>query len=271
MTAETVPTFNDVGSRLERGDVILGTMLTEVRNPSIAAVLAACDLDFFILDMEHGSYSWETMQDIVGMANPRGLASIVRIPEVRRETILKPLDAGASGVMVPVVERPEQVTSVLEHAKYRPVGARGAALGRAQTEYRSVDAPRYMARANAEILVIVQIESVAGVEAVDELAGIEGVDALFVGPMDLSVDLGVPGDVNNARVRTAVDRVLAAGLEHGVPTGIHTFDLDTARVMIEEGVQIISYSNDVKSIMTHMTQGVSALRESRGDATRNRQ
>ena len=106
--------------RLRSGELVLGTMISEVRNPNITYLLAQCGYEFVIIDNEHGAYSPETVSDIIAAARGADIAVIVRIPEIRRETILKPLDSGAAGLLVPQVDTAEEAAEVIRHAKYLP-------------------------------------------------------------------------------------------------------------------------------------------------------
>ena len=108
--------------RLKKGDLVVGLMVSELRNPNFVHMLGQNGYDFFILDNEHGAYSPETVSDIIAAARGAGIAPIVRIPEIRRESILKPLDSGAAGLLVPLVNTAAQAREVIFHAKYPPLG-----------------------------------------------------------------------------------------------------------------------------------------------------
>jgi 2-keto-3-deoxy-L-rhamnonate aldolase RhmA len=157
-------------------------MISEVRNPNLAYMLAQSGFEFFIIDNEHGGYSPETISSMIAACRGAGIAPIVRIPEIRRETILKPLDSGATGLLVPVVEAAEQVKEVIRHAKYPPAGNRGVALRRAHSLYGKPEAGPYLQQANEETVIAIQIENPSALRNLDEIATVPGVDALFVGP-----------------------------------------------------------------------------------------
>lgn len=247
------PLFDDEG-------VALGLMLSEIRNPSLAVMLATAGMDFFIIDMEHGAYGWESMSSLIATARAVGVEPVVRIPEIRRETVLKPLEAGASGLLVPMVERVEQVEELIEHAKYAPQGRRGTALRRAHSHYRRGAPVEYMAGANEATTIAIQIESRRGLEDVDALAAVPGVDALFIGPFDLSVDLGLPGQTWSRELREAYGTVLEAAKRHGRVAGFHAADIEHAHTLIAEGFQMLSVSSDVDLLVDHATANVEALR-----------
>jgi hypothetical protein len=132
----------------------------------------------------------------------------VRIPEIRRETILKPLDSGAAGLLVPQVNTAEQAKEVIQYAKYPTAGNRGVALRRAANMYARLDAAAYLQKANEDTFIAVQAESEQAIENIDAITAVDGVDCVFVGPFDLSVSLGIPGQV--VPVKRQWDRLAAA-------------------------------------------------------------
>src|SRR5262245_47130450 len=134
--------------RLRRGDLLLGCIISEVRTPSVPCLLAQNGFDYMIIDNEHGSYTSETVADLVAGARAVDFPVIVRVPEIRREAILKPLEAGAAGLLVPQVDTAEQAAEVVQYAKYAPLGKRGVALRRAHNRYQNVDAAAYLREAN---------------------------------------------------------------------------------------------------------------------------
>jgi len=143
-------------NRLKKGELLVGTMISEIRNPNIAYLLARNGYDFFIIDNEHGAYSPETVSDLIAASRGAGIAPLVRIPEIRRETILKPLDSGAAGLLVPQVNSRQQAEDIMVHAKYPPGGNRGAALRRPHSLYQQVNSVAYMKQANEETFIAVQ-------------------------------------------------------------------------------------------------------------------
>jgi 2-keto-3-deoxy-L-rhamnonate aldolase RhmA len=231
--------------RLQCGELVVGTMISEVRNPNVAYLLAQSGFDFLIIDNEHGAYSDETVSDLVAAARGAGVAVVVRIPEIRRETVLKPLDSGAAGLLVPQVNTPEEAAEIVRHAKYPPQGNRGVALRRPHSQYARVSAADYLQQANDETFIAVQAESVEAVGNIDAIAAVDGIDCLFVGPYDLSVSLGIPGQVDHPREVEAIDKVVAACRRHRKVGGILLFDAELLRGWIEKGMRLVSYSSDV--------------------------
>lgn len=248
-------------ARLNKNELLVGTMVSEFHSPPIARMLATAHLDFFIIDMEHGSFSWDSMHTIITVARACGIAPVVRIPEIRRETILKPLDAGAAGLLVPIVETVDDIHTLLLHMKYPPAGLRGAALRRGHSNYKSTDARTYMGKSNAETALIIQIETRKALDSLEDLIAVQGVDAAFVGPLDLSVDLGLPGQTSCQEMEDAYNRVNSTCRSHQITSGIQLFDLDHLMQMVKQGMRFISYSSDVNLIIDHLSGAATLLRK----------
>ncbi|MDK3258464.1 HpcH/HpaI aldolase family protein [Blastococcus capsensis] len=240
--------------------VALGMMLSGVSNPGVVSMISTAGLDYFILDMEHGPFDWSDMAAMIGIARGAGIRPIVRIPEIRRETVLKPLDAGAAGLLVPMVDTVEQAEEIVRHAKYAPQGQRGTALRRGHSDYAKKPAVEYMARVNEETTIAIQIESREAVKNAEALAAVPGIDALFIGPFDLSVDMGLTGQASDPQMREVYRTVLAAAKASGKVAGIHLFDTQLAKSLIEEGFQMVSVSSDIDIIVDQTAANVSALR-----------
>jgi 2-keto-3-deoxy-L-rhamnonate aldolase RhmA len=246
--------------RLKNGELILGTILSEVRNPNVAFMLAQCGFEFFIIDNEHGAFSSETVCNMVAAARGAGIAVIVRIPEIRRETILKPLDSGAGGLLVPQVNTPEQAREVVRHAKYPPDGDRGVALRRAHSLYGRVNPAAYLEQANRDTFIAVQAESIQAIENIDDIASVEGVDCIFAGPFDLSVSLGIPGQLSHPDEVAAIDKMLAACHRHKRAGGILMFDAKMLKPWIDKGMRFVAYSSDISLLADAAADAVKELK-----------
>ncbi len=254
----------EVKKKMAQGELLIGTMISEVRNPNIAYMLAQNGYNFMIIDNEHGAYNPETVSNLIAAARGAGIAPIVRIPEIRRETILKPLDSGAAGLMIPQVNNAGQAQEVIFHAKYPPAGNRGAALRRAHSLYRKVSAAEYMKQANEETIIAVQAETPESIQNLEAIVSVPGIDVVFVGPFDLSISLGFPGEVNHPRQIEVIERVVEVCRKHKRTAGIHLFDVPSIKAWIEKGMRFISYSNDVSFLSDAAAAGITELRKSLG-------
>lgn len=251
--------------RLAQGEMVVGPFVAEVRNPNLAYMLAHSGFDFFILDNEHGSFSIETVGVMIAGARGAGIDVVVRVPEIGREAILKPLDLGAAGLLIPMVDRPSQAEEVMAHAKYPPRGKRGVGLRRAHSFYKSVDAADYLEQANAETFIAVQAETAEAVENAAAIAAVDGVDAIFVGPMDLSVSLEMPGRTNDPAMVAAIERVVAACRQEGIAPGLLSFDPAGAINWIKKGMRFVAYSSDINLLADGASAALGEIRRGAED------
>src|SRR4030042_4904395 len=170
---------------LKAGQSILGTMITVFENPEIAKILKVSGFEFFIVDGEHGNFDYSDVAKLFAVAREAGIPPMIRIPEVRREIVLKCMEMGAEGVLLPNAETVEQAKALVDYSKYYPMGNRGVSLLRAHTGFEKIDsATRDMKKANDENILMVQIESPRAVENIDNLLDVEGIDVAFVGTND---------------------------------------------------------------------------------------
>lgn len=189
---------------------LYGCFMKILTNPSITILAKNAGLDFLFYDCEHGMYTYETLHNLILMGNAVGIPSFVRVPQLARGDVSKSLDCGAAAVMVPMMENREQAELLVEWSKYPPVGNRGYAGG-ANTNYRpSGSHKNNMYEINKSVISIAQIETGLGVENIEEIISVEGIDAVIVGPADLAISLGIPGDFYNPVEIEAIDKVAAA-------------------------------------------------------------
>ena len=253
--------MNDLKLRLKKGDLVVGTMISEIRNPNLAYMLARCGFDFFIIDNEHGSYSPETISNLIAAARGAGVLTVVRIPEIRRETILKPLDCGAAGLLVPQVNTAQQAKEIMVHAKYPPLGNRGVALSRPHSLYARPKAGEYLAQANEATFIAVQAESPEAIGNLKSIATTPGVDAIYVGPSDLSVSLGIPGEISHPDEVNAINRVVDVCQKHAIAPGIHMSNLEMLKAWIEKGMRFVTFSSDVDLLSGAAADGLAQLKK----------
>ena len=209
---------------------------------TIAEVCAAAGFDWLLLDLEHGAGGEEQVRDVIPAAGSYGVPTVVRVETAERIRMGRVLDLGAAGLMLPRMDSAQQVAKAIGHLRYPPQGDRGVATYNRACRF-GLD-PAALDRANDEVLVVVQIESRAAVEAVDEIADVDGVDVLFIGPRDLSHDLGVPGDVSAPAFVQAADTVLAAAKRHGMAAGLLVNDGPAAAARRQQGWNFLAIGSD---------------------------
>jgi 2-dehydro-3-deoxyglucarate aldolase/4-hydroxy-2-oxoheptanedioate aldolase len=232
-------------ARLRAGNVLFGSEINRLRSPDVARVYAAAGFDFVFIDMEHSAFSLETVADMIENARRFALAPIVRVPQAEYAFIARVLDCGARGIIVPRVNTPRQVREIASWVRYPPRGIRGFADTLAQTDGRPVTPTEFIAAAGRETLVVIQIERREAVENLDAMLSIEGIDVACLGCLDLSVDLGIPGDLNAPAMIEAIEKVVEVAARNQLASGIITGDIDLIARWLRRGVRFVSYSSDI--------------------------
>ena len=216
-------------------------------SPLSAEVLVHSGADWVLVDLEHGPAGVpELLMHLQAMAGAPA-SSLARVPSDDPTIIKKVLDVGAQTLLVPFVETAEQASAVVASARYAPEGRRGMALTtRAASFGRDKD---YLATANQEVCLMVQIETARGVENVDRIAAVDGVDALFVGPADLSASRGHVGNASHPEVERAVAAIVDAGRRARKPVGIYSSSIGDARARISQGFRVVALGSDVQLLV----------------------
>lgn len=242
---------NHVKEKLKRSELALGAWLSL---PSVhtARIMARLDFDWLVIDMEHTAQHPVLMSDMVGTIADAGTsAPIVRIPTNSVEWFKWVLDAGAWGVIVPMVNTREEAQRAVEWSKYPPAGTRsiGGAFG--PYGFGIANWPDYARVANDETLVIVQIESAQGLQNVDEILSVPGIDVAFVGPNDLHAQLGLTPSTEGAEPEfvDALERIKASARKHSLALGIFSRDGEAAAERVRQGFQMISVTTDISSMI----------------------
>lgn len=251
---------NRMKRALADGGGAVGTMVFEFRTPGMAAVCAAAGADFVLFDQEATGCSIEAVATLMATARGVDIVPLVRVPARQAHLLSRPLDVGAMGVMVPMVESGVQAAAVVDATKYPPLGNRGVVSGLAAEDFvAGGDVTAAMAQANAETLLVAQIESGAGVEHVEQIAAVPGIDVLWIGHLDLSVSLGIPGRYDHPDFAAAVARVLAAARAAGKAAAVKVGTVEEARQRRREGFSCICYADDVRLVRDGLRAAVEAL------------
>ena len=228
-------------ARVRAGEPTIGTFVGTA-SPVTAEVCAAVGFDWLLLDLEHGAGGEEQVRTTVPTAAAYGVPTVVRVESDARIRIGRVLDNGAAGVMLPRMDSVDQVRAALTHLSYPPRGDRGVATYNRACRF-GLD-PGALDTANDEVLGVVQIESAAAVAAAADIAVLDGVDVLFVGPRDLSHDLGVPGQLAAPVFVDALEQVRLAAQKGGTACGLLVNDGGAAARRIEEGWTFVAIGSD---------------------------
>lgn len=244
MTNSVIPP-NRIKQALRQGQSVIGTMIAELRQPSVVQLLANAGFDFVLIDNEHGAFNIETIADLSRMAVYVGVTPIVRVPDLAYPYIAQSLDAGAQGIMAPRISTAAQVREVVQMMKYPPLGVRGSALSRGYTRFKGGPVVEAMAAANEETLLIIQVETRGAVDNIEEIVSTPGVDVTLIGPNDLSIALGVPDQQNHPDMQAAIQKMMAACQRHGVYPAIHMNELSLAAHWAKQGMRLVSSSAEI--------------------------
>ena len=232
---------NQLKRDLKAGKVCIGTVLT-IPSPTMADIASRCGFDWIWVDMEHTPMSYESVQTMLQAMSGSGVPTIVRVPGNDEVMIKRALDTGPDAVVIPLVNSKAEAEYAVRCMKYPPIGVRGAGLGRAQAYGSQLE--DYLAHADDEVMLIVQIEHITAVENIDEICAVPGVDSLFLGPLDLSGSMGLLGQTNHPDVEAAMMKVQTAGKRANVSVGIFTLTPGQANARIRGGYQNIGMGMD---------------------------
>jgi 2-dehydro-3-deoxyglucarate aldolase/4-hydroxy-2-oxoheptanedioate aldolase len=257
---EPIVAANRMRLKLAEGRTVIGTMVVEFRQSALMTLLANAGLDFVLIDNEHGPFSIETIAELSRAARAAGLTPIVRVPELTYAHVVQPLDAGAQGIMLPRVTSPDQVELCLACMKYLPQGRRGAVLARGHTGFQGGPLTETLAELNRESFLIAQIETAEAVSRLDEILAVPGLDAALIGPTDLSVALGVAGQMEHPTLVSAIERTMAACVTHGVVPAIHTNDVAMTAAWARRGMRLVSISSETGLLVAGTRAAVTAIR-----------
>ncbi|HEY3248782.1 MAG TPA: aldolase/citrate lyase family protein [bacterium] len=250
-----------IRDRLRAGGRVVGSWVNSA-SPIAAELMAAAGFDFLTVDAEHSAIDLPQAQVLfqaIRSGNPV-CAPLVRLPGHDYATIKRYMDAGAGGVIAPLINTPEHAAEVVSAVKYPPQGSRGVGYARANVYGMQLD--ESVASANDASLVCVQIEHADGVAAIDEILGVPGIDAAFIGPYDLSASLGITGQFDHHLMRDAERRVLEACRHHEVAPGIHVIQPNPADVRrrADQGYRMIAYSLDITMLLEASRRGLAEIR-----------
>ena len=235
-----------IKQKLRSGQVSLGSWMS-MAHPSIAEILASAGYEWVVVETEHTAIDNSEVLRLIMAIERGGAVPLVRLAWNDPIQCKAVLDSGAAGVIVPMVNTKEEAELAVKSAKYPPLGFRGVGLARAQG-YGSRFS-EYVSTANDKTLVIVQIEHETAVENIDAILDVPGIDGTFIGPYDLSMSMGLAGQLDHPNVVAARNRVLAATRARGLAAGIHLVHPDRAeteiRAYVTAGYQFIALGTDI--------------------------
>jgi len=215
----------------------------QIPHSSVAEIMGQAGYDWVAVDMEHGAIAVHQLPDLFRALELGGTLPLARIAEGNAKNCKQALDAGAGGVIVPMIENAQQLTQVRDACCWPPVGTRGVGFSRANLFGKHFD--DYCKEARSPLL-IAMIEHIHAVENLDEILSVVGLDAILIGPYDLSASMGLPAAFDSSEFISVMDRILMRCTQHNIPCGIHVVMPDSNLLVqrIQEGYHFIAYSID---------------------------
>lgn len=220
---------------------------------SVAEILGGGGFDFLLIEAEHRPIDRERIEDLIRVSDAAGMPAIVRVPTYESHWIGSVLDAGAAGIVVPRIRSVDEVRAVADAARFPPLGKRGVGPGRA-TGYgqRMIS---YFEEADANLLVVIQIETAEAIDNIAEIAAVPGIDVLLVGPGDLSVELEEFGKAKQPRTQAAIDAVISVARQNDLSAGTYVFNLGEVKNTLDRGLNFVVFSGD----FIFLQQGMAAV------------
>ncbi|MEW6360108.1 MAG: aldolase/citrate lyase family protein [Planctomycetota bacterium] len=255
---------NKVKRALQEGKTVFGTMVNSFRGTAVVQMAANAGFDFLFIDMEHGDYNTETMADMIRTCRMCDIEPFVRVSDCQYHLMARPLDAGATGLMIPRVDTLAQAKQIIEWVKYPPVGVRGSNMSVGHSDFKRVGVKEFNENQNRELLTIIQIESPIGVRNVDKMAALDGIDAALIGPNDLSVTSGLPGQTDHPKMVKAMEQVVRACEKRGKAAGIHLASAAALKTWHEKGMRLLTWSGDTAILRDGFVNGMAELRKAIG-------
>lgn len=237
--------------KLQKHQPAIGTFC-HLASPTAVECLSLTGLDYLVLDTEHAPYTEDAVANLIRAMQLHGTAAFVRTRDSSRAAILHHLDAGANGLIIPDVHTVEQVQKLVEYAKFYPTGRRGFAFVRSCDYGQSAlleHTEDYFSTVNRQALLIPQCETADALAQIEEIAAINGVDGIFIGPYDLSIDLGIPAQMTAPLLQDAIITVLNACKKQNKLALIYANDREAADRYFAQGFDAVAIGTDTNILI----------------------
>lgn len=234
---------NTLKSKLKEGKTVFGTWSMS-GSTTVINVIGNIGLDFIIFDMEHGAMSFETVENMVRAAECTGAQPIIRVPDSSESNILRALETGSRGIMVPHVSTAKQAEKIVSACKYAPEGTRGLSPYTRNHNFTHENLAASMKQNNEDIFVGVLVEGEEGIANLESISSVKGLDLIYTGIYDLSQSIGLPGELNHPKVLEIQRKCVSIVKEKGLAAGSFAKDEDYIKILLENSFQFIAYSVD---------------------------
>ncbi len=253
---------NPVRSRLKAGETAYGMFAVEFFTPGLCQIAANAGAEFVLFDMEHGGVGIDTLKAQFAFARGTGIVPLARVPALHYHLVATVLDAGAMGIMVPMIETRDQAEQLAAWCRYRPQGRRGIGFGSGHDDYQRGDVLPRMQAANERTLVIALVESALGIDNIEEIASVEGIDICWLGHYDLTDSMGMPGAFDRPEFAEAVQRLSTACANNGKAAGFLATSVEMAREWRQKGFRCLAYGTDAGMLQGALSAALATLRQS---------
>ena len=254
---------NPVKEKLARGEVVASMAVRIVPGIEIVRIAKSAGFDMLYVDLEHSAFSMQTTSQISIMGLEAGMPVFVRVPAYTADYVSRVMDGGALGVIAPGVRSAEEARHVVDAVKYPPMGSRGLGPGLPLLQYRTFPQSEALPAMNDATMVIVQFESAAALEAMEEIIAVPGVDLILIGTNDMLADMGLPGQYDHPKVEDAYKRTIACCRKHGKHVGVGGLASrpDLTAEFVKMGARYVSTGTDLGFLMGVCQQKAKQVRE----------
>ncbi len=241
-------------------NITIGSWIS-LYNLGMTEIFAKNNFDWIVVDLEHSHITINQAAELIRIIDLCGSRPLIRLTSNNQDQIKRVLDAGAHGIIVPMVNNINDAVRAVNYTKYMPDGLRGVGLARAQEYGNGFE--KYLEWQKNEILVIAQIEHIDGVQNLDEIISVNGIDGIFVGPYDLSSSLGKPGDFSSRQYLDSLKKIKYLINSKKIIAGIHIVEPDIEKVSdaIKDGFNFVSYSVDFRIIDSTIKDAIQSIKK----------
>lgn len=245
--------------KLRSGDFVKVVGISRVTDPWLTEVAGRIGYDVVWFDLEHRGFGYDKIDPISLACRATGMDLMVRIRKHGYDSVMRALEFGANGIMVPHCRSAEEARQWVEWTRFPPLGKRGLDGAGADAEWAMVDAVTHVEHANREVFLVLQIEDKEAVERIDEIAAVPGYDILFIGPGDLTLSYGVPMQFNHPLIEAAFDCVAQAAARHGKWWGTTSGTPEAAQKVLDRGGRMITAGGDHGALLNGLKSSFQAF------------
>ena len=252
---------NIAKDKILNNDLCLGVGLRQTRTVDIGKIMATCDYDWLFIDMEHNSMDIDIASQISVAAQDAGITPIVRVPDFAHHHATRVLDCGAMGIVFPHVENADVAKKLVSFCLFPPKGHRSMTGSLPQLNFKSMPISEVATTINDNMLIVVMLESPEAIENVDEIAAVSGVDVILIGTNDLCMEMGIPGEYSNPKIKEAYTKVIKACEKYNKTPGMGgVYDEELMSEYIGMGMKFILSGSDLSFMMNSAKQRSQNLR-----------